>query len=456
MNTKLAFVLVLFALLSSLLLMRLYPIEVKAPNSHRVHNLDTALNYTTIQEAINDVATSNGHTIFVEEGIYYEHVVVGKSLSLVGENQYSTIIDGNGTDTVVHVTADSVTIRRFSIKNGSIGIHIDNSSGSLISENSIIDNYGDAVLIDYSTNCNVYSNVVGNNTDRGILVTETQNFIISGNTVYGSKEMYGINANSSTNGLIARNNVYENAFDGIGIVSSSICTVVANNVNDNPLYGIYIDESSDSFIYHNNIVNNSIQAAVTNSTIHWDDGIEGNYWSDYNGTDADQNGIGDSPYNIFEGGGLYADSLPLMGRFSGFKTSFEYQVNIISNSSVSNFGFYLVNSSYAALTFNVRGEIGSQGFCRLRIPKVLINGSYNVRFDGIIVTYPQVRELQPSNETFEYLYINYAHSDHVIEISGTTTIPELSPLTMIVFLMVATLFAIMIYRRKPPFVHLKN
>ncbi|MDH5788314.1 MAG: right-handed parallel beta-helix repeat-containing protein, partial [Candidatus Bathyarchaeota archaeon] len=286
MNTKLAFVLVLFALLSSLLLMRLYPIEVKAPNSHRVHNLDTALNYTTIQEAINDVATSNGHTIFVEEGIYYEHVVVGKSLSLVGENQYSTIIDGNGTDTVVHVTADSVTIRRFSIKNGSIGIHIDNSSGSLISENSIIDNYGDAVLIDYSTNCNVYSNVVGNNTDRGILVTETQNFIISGNTVYGSKEMYGINANSSTNGLIARNNVYENAFDGIGIVSSSICTVVANNVNDNPLYGIYIDESSDSFIYHNNIVNNSIQAAVTNSTIHWDDGIEGNYWSDYNGTDA--------------------------------------------------------------------------------------------------------------------------------------------------------------------------
>jgi hypothetical protein len=30
----------------------------------------------------------------------------------------------------------------------------------------------------------------------------------------------------------------------------------------------------------------------------WDDGVSGNYWSNYNGTDANQDRIGDTPYII--------------------------------------------------------------------------------------------------------------------------------------------------------------
>ncbi|MCZ2809141.1 MAG: pectinesterase family protein, partial [Candidatus Bathyarchaeota archaeon] len=53
-------------------------------------------NYATIQEAINNA--NEGDTIFVRAGTYYEHVVVDKALSLVGENKHNTIIDGSGNE----------------------------------------------------------------------------------------------------------------------------------------------------------------------------------------------------------------------------------------------------------------------------------------------------------------------------------------------------------------------
>ncbi len=37
---------------------------------------------------------------------------------------------------------------------------------------------------------------------------------------------------------------------------------------------------------------------TTESKHLWDDGKRGNFWSDYNGTDANGDGIGDTPYVI--------------------------------------------------------------------------------------------------------------------------------------------------------------
>jgi hypothetical protein len=67
------------------------PIQLFYP----VHNIDTDEYFDAIQAAIDDSDTQDGHTITVATGIYHENVVVSKSLTLIGMNKSSTIIDAD-------------------------------------------------------------------------------------------------------------------------------------------------------------------------------------------------------------------------------------------------------------------------------------------------------------------------------------------------------------------------
>jgi len=55
-----------------------------------VHNLNTGVAYKTIQEAIDANETLVGHKLWIDSGVYYEHVNIHKSLTLIGENRYSS------------------------------------------------------------------------------------------------------------------------------------------------------------------------------------------------------------------------------------------------------------------------------------------------------------------------------------------------------------------------------
>ncbi len=259
-----------------------YPL-ISPWNPLPVHNINTGLDYATIQEAINAPETLEGHTIFVDDGAYYENVVVNKSLMLIGEDRETTIIDGNETGNVVSVSANGVAIIGFTIQNGVDGIHATYSNGISISTNIISDNQYDGVFLGDSNNDTVMDNYVGNN-NRGIHIKWGANNTLHDNNVVNNKEF------------------------GIVLWECGSGNAICSNLLQNNTYNIGLTETGGAVIYHNNFFKENAQVYGSLLNI-WDDGYPsgGNYWSDYDGTDiykglyqneTGSDGIGDTPYVI--------------------------------------------------------------------------------------------------------------------------------------------------------------
>jgi hypothetical protein len=98
----------------------------------------------------------------------------------------------------------------------------------------------------------------------------------------------------------------------VGILLSGDSNTITSNYIARNEEGIFFgvntpgDEPLNIILTHNSFVDNVVHFSGcfcvdynTTEAVHaWDDGKEGNYWSDYNGTDADGDGIGDTPYVI--------------------------------------------------------------------------------------------------------------------------------------------------------------
>lgn len=220
--------------------------------SSNVHNIDTGLNYATIQAAIDADETVDGHTLLADAGTYYENIVVDKSLSIVGENRDTTTIDGLNTGDTISINADRVQLRNFTVTNCSgpiggerpyAGIYLNNTDDSIVSGNNVTGNNYLGVYVSRGRNNSISSNLVMYNWFSGISTTNP----------YSSSESYscsivGNNMTSNYLGLevgCGNNSIIGNTFnrDGLNYVSSSYNNVVSGNiVNGKPL--VYLENRS--------------------------------------------------------------------------------------------------------------------------------------------------------------------------------------------------------------------
>jgi nitrous oxidase accessory protein len=119
------------------------------------------------------------------------------------------------------------------------------------------------------------------------------------------------------NNTISANTVKNNNIGGVFLTQgASNNEISGNTITNNLVYGIGLHTSTnDNNIYHNCFINtyNAFDGSLNNN---WDNGTIGNYWGDYTGIDADNNGIGDTPYNISQSISFFVpgnqDHFPLM------------------------------------------------------------------------------------------------------------------------------------------------
>ncbi len=120
-------------------------------------------------------------------------------------------------------------------------------------------------------------------------------------------------------------------------------------------------------------------------------------------------------------------------------------VPIVTNSTISNFNF---NPGVKTISFNVEGPAGT-GFCNVTIPKSVLyasSGNWTVKIDG--VTLPPSDFTVTENSEYAFIYFDYPHSQHSIEITGTTIVPEFQPNLLPPLLAAITLATLLITVRK--------
>jgi len=196
-----------------------------------------------IQDLINNA--TDGDTIYISSGTYYENIKVNKSISLIGEDKDTTIImPYNYNKDVVIISSNWINLSGFTIRKGRqnyYGIEITSNYNS-IKGNIISDNYGTGIGVFGSYNTIMGNDITLNSID-GIEIKSSSHNNIEDNNILNNLCAIRLQTNSNSN-TIKGNTISSNIDYGIELYSDN--NIINGNTISNNGYGIFFQSSSDS------------------------------------------------------------------------------------------------------------------------------------------------------------------------------------------------------------------
>lgn len=237
-----------------------------------------SISYTSNVKLINNTIIGANHT-----GLYMffstNVTLIGNSIKGGGINIIGSSLENWNTHNITNNTL-----------NGKVLYYLKDLSGFTLSSKEA----GQIIMVN-CTNCRIKDMEVSGS-DYGIIIAFSSYNVIEDCHFHDNR--YGIFIHKSKDNTIQDNTVENNRY-GIFVTHSSYNEIKDNLIKSNQIYGCSLCCGSFyNTLYLNNFTMNGLNARDTSIFNKWYHKKIGNYWSDYNGTDSNQDGIGDIPYVI--------------------------------------------------------------------------------------------------------------------------------------------------------------
>jgi len=253
---------------------------------------------------------------------------------------YNTIESNLGEGIFLNSTCDSNIMSDNNIySNNYNGIYLhDHCNQNVISGNNIYSNSETGIRIENSSNNEITdNNTIKNNGYYGIFILGSNNKIKG--CIIKSNSKHGIFLLADDNTTVSNNNIKSNTLDGVRMQNSTDNIVKTNRIVTNSRYGTYINYYAVGNLVYNNLFEENTYNSkdISSGENSWSTSktygsniingpyIGGNYWDDYNGSDTNDDGIGEESYLIGEGESK--DNLPLMYRLPTADTGGPYSAS---------------------------------------------------------------------------------------------------------------------------------
>lgn len=275
------------------------------------------------------------------------------------------------------------------------GIGVGFSSSNMICANNVTGNFRGIGVADGSHNNNISENSITNNGWFGIWIGASNNSIFGNNI---TNNYFGIWILTSSYSSIARNNLRSNNY-GVNLDSySNNNEIVENNITDNE-FGIYFYRSSKNLIYYNNFDNEvNAYSETPGYANNWDNDYPngGNYWSNYEGFDANNDLIGDTPYTVNADN---KDDYPLMIPW-GCRIAYN------TNTTITK-----LRVTEIAIYFDTLGPDGTVAYINMTLPINFNNTAFMIFLEDEEITTVTI-----TNGTHYFIYFQFIQSTHHVTI----------------------------------------